>query len=1229
VRGQALVIGGTPENKQSIENGIPKQSQGARNCYYSPDKNIDVEKGTISFWVKPIDWDGKTKGFNVLFRTAAGSNFFMLYKYWSDDRLLFLRGEQEKWTSAVNRIGDWKTGEWHHVVVTWSSAEIRLFVDGAMVCFRRNMFPFEKPTPVEPLSIGPGGSWEKAFNGRSLIDEFRIYSRPLREDEVISLYRHDSANVEIEAGLLTVGEKTPVINGRIDDFEYAFTDTAEFSTFNKISVKPEGNSLKKSNEKPQHCYGLSYDRSNFYVAVRTEFDQASVAQTGDGNVSLSERVELFLSSVNSKKKLYHFAFTPSGGVYADKNGDNQWIRKKMQVENVLSSGVWTLEAAIPFAELGINAAPDGQSWRINICRVYTSTGKISSLAPVKGTLDDRNNFVTLVFRPDAPSIRIANWSDSVKKQAAEDLSVQTKNDRSEIKFENISDTTKAYGMKSRSASLFFNGKATPHKTLWEGALAPDFAIGESRIVEIVDGIKTMLYMRKWIHEDQAPMKTFFIYTQAKKRLFVAALHRAKGDIQVRFLRKDGTCAFQSRQAIPEDSVCFNALFDLDFEKLIPGYYTVKVDYVAPDGKSLETWEQAYRIPRKDDPDFLPYVDEDADKVMAPWTPLKTGNGKVEMWGRIYDFSKGILFSSLISQGEDILAGPDTLRMDGKILVPTATVSLKKISGSDMETTWEKNAAFDKLKVESRITTHFDGYCEVSMTFTPAEGSLTIPSLSLDIPLRGAAATLVRDNRLSTLEGGKSGAVGEYWCQDLFSGRGSFLWVGNNKVGFNWLSQDLKNWNCKNTAKSVEIVRQGNTAILRFNFVDTSLKLDAPRTIKFAFTLTPSRPLDGKILRMRNEKELQMWCQPWQYFAYPDYDTADRGEIERAGNGFNEVFLYLSDGLTSPFCPEWAWWEEEWRSPSRPPGEWTGDHKDLKVRNRSCYVGAGSASYANFMQHKRCEFFERAKTPITSKARNYYFDDGATTNPAYREHALNVYRMIGRTGPDAKTWGHQGWLRVMPMMHFSEIIVGGEAVDQQVGRDGGYYNILTPEMFRATFSPYIWGMKMVFLDMNVRTLSESHPDKYLAFSLSNPETKRALLHSYGYCILHDVDIHDGYRQSLKLRETIWGAQDKIGWDENVKFFPYWDNDAVKLTSPKSNRILASAYSNNGKMLLAVLNDTDKGETVKLDLNLEKLGVKAGLKGSDVWSPEKAYTLSNVWEEKVGARGFSLIVFDKAD
>jgi hypothetical protein len=61
-------------------------------------------------------------------RTGAGPNQFLVDKFWSDDRLLFLRGAQEKWTSVAFKIRHWQPGQWHHVAATWSPAELRLFI---------------------------------------------------------------------------------------------------------------------------------------------------------------------------------------------------------------------------------------------------------------------------------------------------------------------------------------------------------------------------------------------------------------------------------------------------------------------------------------------------------------------------------------------------------------------------------------------------------------------------------------------------------------------------------------------------------------------------------------------------------------------------------------------------------------------------------------------------------------------------------------------------------------------------------------------------------------------------------------------------------------------------------------------------------------------------------------------------------------------------------------------
>jgi len=1213
VRGQALLIGGDPEAGQRIVDGTPASAGRARNCCYSPDRNIDLQQGSVSFWLKLIDWHGTDKNFNVVFRTGAGRNFFQIYKYWSDDRFLFLRGEQGTWTSTEFRIRNWQPGQWHHVAVAWSRAEMRMFIDGRMVCRRRVRFPLEIAKGVEPFSVGPGGSWRHAFIGHSLVDEFRIHSRPLSRAEVAQLYARDAASVELDSGKITIGKRTPAQDGRIDDFEYAFDSTGLARAGESVSVE-------------RSRYALSYDDANLYLAFLTPLLPA-----GGDDVLSRERIELFLCPPDPPKSTIHLVFAPSGKLTGTRDGEASWRGDGVRIHNTAADGVWRVETAIPFPALGGAGAPHGQDWRMNLARVYAAPEETVSLAPTAGAVGDRSRFITLAFRPAPLAIRIADWADALQKRHASDVSVRGADSQSAIRCEIITNTTKPYGLKTRSYPLFANGESTPWKSpAWRTGVGADFSLNETRIVEDVDGRKTILYRRESIYESGDPLKVFFLYTQARKRLLVSALRRADGMIRVRFIKPDGACAFAASREMPAGASYFSVTFDLDFEALTPGCYTVKVDHLAADGAATEAWQQAYRVPAPDAPDLQPYVDEEADKAPAPWTPVQvSGAGtrelRISTWGRIYDFSDGFLFSSLVSQGREVLAAPASLRLNGGTLTPIDDVSLSEPSVSEVLAEWRQKANLGVLSANSRIKVHFDGYCEIAMELAPRGGAQDIAALSLEIPLRGAAATLVRDNKLSRLIGGKSGAVGDYWHQDL-TGM-PFLWVGNNHVGFNWLAPNLDGWRNKVNSKRVELIRQSERVVLRLNLVDEPLQLSAPRTIRFGFVLTPSRPLDSRILRLRSEKDMEMWCQPWKHFAAPQYETADVGLIKRRSRGVDDIFLYLGVGLTSPFTPEWPWFAEEWRGSKKGFGEWTGSFRDPDIRNRCTYVGGSLSvdSFFNWMQHTRRAFFEKAKTPLTPQARNYYFDTGPSVSERYREQAINVYRMIRRTGPDAKIWSHQGWPRVMPMQHFTDIIVGGEGVGSQVGKQGNYYDLLTPEMFRATFSPYIWGIKMVFLDMTVRAMRENHPDKLLAFDLENPEFRRPLLHSYGYCLVHDVGIYDPREQTRELRKKIWAAQDALGWDEEVVFHPYWENEAVKRISPDSHRIMASAYTKDGNMLLAVLNDTAREQRITLELDLDKLGLKPGLEGTEVWRPDNRCALARQWQGEIPPRGLRLVLF----
>ena len=245
----------------------------------------------------------------------------------------------------------------------------------------------------------------------------------------------------------------------------------------------------------------------------------------------------------------------------------------------------------------------------------------------------------------------------------------------------------------------------------------------------------------------------------------------------------------------------------------------------------------------------------------------------------------------------------------------------------------------------------------------------------------------------------------------------------------------------------------------------------------------------------------------------------------------------------------------------------------------------------------------------------------------REAALRLLDGLARrTGPDAKIMSHYGWVRCTPMQHFTDIIIGGEGVENMVASKGSYYDLLTPEMFRATFSPYIYGVKTAFLNMLARA-AKSSPDAITRFA-KDPEAQRATRHVYGYSVVHDVGIWDSHKETRVVRETVWEAQDALGWDEQVRFHPYWhEGSGVEVVRPESERILASAYSRQASLMLAVLNDNDQVHNVKLALDLDKLGVEPGLLGRDAFGPSKAYTLGATWRDTVAPRGFRLVVWSR--
>ena len=1125
IKGKALLIG--------------KDTELNRHGVVYSHKYLNWTEGTISFWVKPLTWKGSDTGFFVpFFSTKAGENEFLIYKYFIGESLYFMRGKLGFWLFTQYRPGEWKPGEWHHVVCIWNPVQLSMYIDGTLATERRIMFPLKDLAPLQDFTIGDtsktiGSSWKKPY--LSLIDEFKMYDRDLSRAEILELFREcDPGNPPRNLISVPFGAKKFVSTG--------FTDlvTGEYALI-------------------QNQYTVSYDKNALKISLKNYKD-------GD---------KVLLTSPAGQK--FSFAFTGK-------------------------------PLAIPLASLGLE--PDKDGWKINI---------------VTGNTDLRGG-ARLRLDPDMPSIRIPEMFDIASNKNRFQVEACPG-----IRYQYDTDTSFQYGFWRITGTLDkgFSQVNRPMKD-WELISLTLQRNGK-------DLYRTDLTVRK-----NLPLTVTFLYTKiGERRLMVAFQGKAKGAAVMELVRTDGSIADTQKAALPESSYNF---FNLEFPiKPGPGDYTIRISYEDPNGKKQHIYTQLLRIPPKNDPVIADYHDPDEDKLPpGGWTPVKTDGNSVSVWGRKFDLGNGFFFSSLTTQGKELLAEPDKLLLDGKALKPKK-VRIEKDSATQLQAIYRKEMEFEKLRTESTLTVHFDGYIDISMKVIPL-APLSVKTLELELPIRNERLVLVRDAYPLSKISGKAGDSFSVSLMNL-----PVLWVGDYYRGINFTAEDLRNWHWRGNAQHAAMKRDGKAARLRFRFISAPLELCKERDFRFGFVVTPVKPLNRSMLRLRAKKEIQSWFQPWKYFntlsSRPEYLCNNFETMFRNyRKTFKEVYWYGGFVFTSPFMANWTWYEENWRQikHNRNYGTWTGSIGEKIGYCEGCIEGK---DYRNYRLNNWASFMRKDNPLLKEGTRCFYFDSAYEescyntkhgcklwTDPSgkshtklsvgtYRDMALNVYRMIKRLGPDAKVSYHTEWGRPLPCHSFNDYMMGGEGQEHAVAANNGYYDILTPASFAVTYSPYIYNVKMAIIPQVKRGLQINAPVKYRSYDIRKPIWRKAHLHYMGLAAVHDTDIEfvDG------LSRTWWKAQDALGWNDKTVFHPYFADEPAIRTTPVSDRIVASAYTNNGNLMLAILNDTDEEKEVTVTLDLKKMGVKKGLTGSDVWDSASKYTLDSKVKLIMPPRGFRLINF----
>jgi len=163
-------------------------------------KNIDYEKGTIAFWVAPLDWDYTTRRSRSFIHAKAYEELQIYYYFGSSS--VFTKFGFEDGSKVVEdfRCGKWKKGQWKHIVLTWEPSRVAVYCDSYLKAALTKDISF--PRAIGPiLYMGKFPELSKdAFTYRNdtLIDEFYIFNRPLTVAEMHKLMKRGKAKKESE-----------------------------------------------------------------------------------------------------------------------------------------------------------------------------------------------------------------------------------------------------------------------------------------------------------------------------------------------------------------------------------------------------------------------------------------------------------------------------------------------------------------------------------------------------------------------------------------------------------------------------------------------------------------------------------------------------------------------------------------------------------------------------------------------------------------------------------------------------------------------------------------------------------------------------------------------------------------------------------------------------------------------------------------------------------------------
>ena len=1179
VRDRGLRIGRSEDGKNKFA------------VFYKGLKNINHKQGTISFWIKPEDWNPTSKDFAIFVTGLKKGGQFFIYKYQGNSIRFHIKDDDKTSNSIVNNNA-WEKGKWYYLTTTWNPQMQQLYINGKLMSTVKR--PKDPDQPYTALIVG-SRNWA-VEKGYSIIDELKIFNRVLSQAEIEKEYA-SVAGVDRSADkmMIRLGKGTPNLDGKIMPGEYAMGSTGFFTNSGKYSLR-------------QGKYYFSWDDQYLFIATETSQPVAPVAEqtVRDGEVWNDDSMEIWIAGKDETR--YQIIYNTKGTIFDCrhiKKADPYWNIKGMKIVNRVADKKWISEVKIPLAELGKKPA-DGDVWKVNVARTYQAEKPRTfvCIAPIRRRygFGDVLRFPEIIFDAKAPKFELNKIGDVNKGKI--DLVIETAA---------TSSATLSYATSER---VWFKDTFSPVNG--KISMKQTFAPGGNFTMQLKNQGK-ILFQADYQGQPPSAVAVQYIYTDIEKNLLQSVVKNEggiTGTLQLTLTDKKTKKVFSKKIPVSADQVFWTVSWNI--KDLPSADYDYKAQFLddagTPAGEPFLQWYRKSPSPTPWDnntigiyPGFVP----------EPWSPMQFKDNTVFTKMHEYAFKGTLLPSGFTANGHQILAEACRIRINGKYLEKG---SFKLMESKPDYVTFRTEGLLDQVKIICDIRAEFDGMLWFDMTMNGK--NVTINDFVIEVPLKKAFAEQVHSNDGDThrAQFGATGLVpAAGWYKNLY--KKPAFWVGSDDAGFAWYAENLKGWKNKDKNRSVEIIPGKTSTLVKLNVIDRDVKLNGSRKIAFGFHGTPVKKMDTT---PRWNRMLREWG--WSYMSHY-FNYLDSGEEfydkeywtihkERyAKKNANRFFLYIASNGASPYNPEWAYWGKKWTS--RAIGDYIIEYNinDIKARNKWVwtYSCLNSKSFREFYLWQLNNVLQNKEMDI----QNLYYDlvgprmcnntehgcgwrdDDGLLWPTQqisgsRDFHKRLMMLTRKILPDCKHLYHVTGQPVIPAVHsFCDGIVEGEtSFGQMLPEKETYFGIIEPKMFRAAYTGEKWGYPTIFIPQLHRSAVTSRPDKAKYWRMEKAPEKymRAAGHFLGYAYTHDLSLWYAEKVLDVLYAPIWKKQAVFmgKWDDKVEFIPYWRKDnPFRVDSANKERIFMSAYRRGDKVMLVVMNDTDKDQPVKVTVDPVKL------------------------------------------